>query len=571
MATAIVDRPQGHIINLASATQASGLDGGAGSVLMFDLNHGLNTGDFIYITSSYESYNGFWYVDIADIHYFSIRPYATGDKQAFIAQAVVTYYFCGQTHNWSCVHLPIVYRLSSDYYPTNSADTARTVSSLANNNGYCHLTLSGDIKSTGSASELDFVKVTGSNAGIYQIINYVSDTVFTIDLPYSAGVSFASSTVQYYYKDYYITVDIYAGIYDTHVWAGQKPYELITTIKAVPNADNIVTINVADYVKSKIDVFSNNPILDTLPNDINSFCSFYIVFNDYYSGSLNGYTIGNIEITGSTSDKSTFEGFAANAMLPFKNINSGLLSDYVMTYGTARTTQKFLTNMTEPVIFLNQYFDISFIINSTVGGFYVLEQYLNENRVVQTSVATVLTNQDQGIYRFEPTWDSAYSYIRLSVYDFENRQISETLDIKIDNECVDNYTDIVWKNNLGGHDYWRFGAGSQLTINKRSSEEEKNIFTNWPKSYGEFADTIKRTSSLEGNKSYLLRSQFVTNQQAEDIITGVESSILVQVQVDQKNRRTVKITGSNTLEETEKLKELIFKIEYTDNFAVQKP
>jgi len=145
------------------------------------------------------------------------------------------------------------------------------------------------------------------------------------------------------------------------------------------------------------------------------------------------------------------------------------------------------------------------------------------------------------------------------------------LDIKINNECVNYYTDLVWKNNLGGHDYWRFGAGSQLTISKKSTEEEKNIFTSWPKSFGSFADTINRVSSLEGNESYLIRSQFVTNQQATDIIKGIEKSILVQVQTTETDRRTVIVEGSNALEETDKLVELSFKIKYTDNFAVQKP
>jgi hypothetical protein len=47
------------------------------------------------------------------------------------------------THGWSAVHLPIVYKLTSNAFPINTAATVRTISSVADDNGYCKITVSG--------------------------------------------------------------------------------------------------------------------------------------------------------------------------------------------------------------------------------------------------------------------------------------------------------------------------------------------------------------------------------------------------------------------------------------------
>ena len=562
MALTVISRPQGHILDTTAATATVTSSGGA---LFTNAGHGLVDGDYIFIDSVFSAYNGYWYVEQITVNTFQLREYATAAVQAFVNSGTVTYYKSVLAHNWNCVHLPIVYKLSSSLWPTNSADTIRTVSSISNDGGYVNLNLSGDIKATGSAAELEFIQVFGQNAGIYQIINWVSDSDITIDMTYNAGVSFSASTVQYYYQDYHARIKIYAGLNASHYWAGQKPYVEVTEITRTPDENGIITLNIADYIKDKIAIGKNDTTLDTLPNDINSFCQFYIEVAEAYTYS-NGYTLGT-SVSSYTSDQGNFEGFAINAMLPFKTQSSGLMDQYVSGL-TAATAQKFLSVMTEPEIFSGQYFDISFILNSGASGFYILEQYISGG-VIMSTVQTAIVDNDAGVYRFQVTYNSAYEYVRVSLYNVANLLLSEVKQIKINADCTNFYTDLVWKNYLAGHDYWRFNAGSQLSNVTKNKETATNIFTNWPKSYGKFADTITKNAMIEGNKSHLIRSQFVTNQQAEDIINGVENALLVQVQSTETDKRTVIVDSSNKLEETDKLVELQFKVKFTDPTPTQ--
>jgi len=568
MALTVIDRPQGHKITYTEVKTVT-VTNNAGAAYFSCNGHGMDTGDFVFIDGTLGAYNGYWYVqDLGDDDHFYIRLYATGVNVSFINSGTTYFQVCESidAHNWSCVHLPIVYKLSSSLWPTNSADTARTISSIANDAGYVKLNLSGDIKATGSAAELEYVQVFGQNAGIYQIINWTSDTAITIDMLYSAGVSFSASTVQYYYNNYHAQIKVFAGLNSSHYWGAQKPYEEIVTIKAIPDSSGIITVNIADYLKPKIQIDKNDTTLDTLPNDINSFCQFYISVAEAYDYS-SGYTLGT-SVSAFTSDQGNFEGYAANAMLPFKTQSGGFLDDYV-NGSPAAPVQKFLSTMTTPEIFSGQYFDISFILNSGSSGFYILEQYLSGGIVVST-VQTALPDNDAGIYRFSVTYNSAYEAVRVSLYSVTNVLLSEVKEIAMNADCTAFYTDMVWKNYLGGHDYWRFNAGSQLSNQVKSKETSTNIFTNWPKSYGKFADTINKNALIEGSKSHLIRSQFVTNQQAADIINGVENALLVQIQTAETEKRTVMVEASNKLEETDKLVELQFKVKFTDPTPAQR-
>jgi len=567
MAVSVLDRPQGHIITYPDLKTAT-VTNNAGAAYFSCNGHGMATGDYVFIDGTLGAYNGYWYVqDLGDDDHFYIREYPTASNRAYVNSGT-TYFQISQSadvHNWSAVHLPIIYKLSSNLWPTNSADTVRTVSSISDDAGYVNLNLSGDIKSTGSAAELEFVKVTGQNEGIYQIINWISDSDITIDMPYNAGVSFSGSQVQYYYNDYHIRVNVYAGLPDSHTWAAQKPYTLIGNFKFVPDTDGIATINIADYLKSQIEIDKNDTTLDTLPNDINSFCSFYIEYAEAYTYS-NGYTLGT-SVSSYTSDKSTFEGYAINAKLPFKTQSVGYMSEYVSGL-TSATAQKFLTPFRTPEIF-GQYFDLSFILNSNSSGFYILEQYVN-NGVIVSTVQTTITDYDAGVYRFQVTYNSAYDKVRVSLYSVANTLLSEVKEIKISQDCSNFYTDLTWKNNLGGHDHWRFNAGKQKSLNTKKTETATNYFTNWPKSYGKFGETIRKTASVMGNKSFLIRSQYVTNHQAEDL-AGIQYALLVQEVTSETNKRTVLVDdGSFTIvEETDKLVEVMVKIKYTDDLPVQ--
>ena len=278
MAVTVLKRPQGHILSTTLEDALVTDDYGNQGALFDNPNHGLVDGDYVYVTSDIENYNGFWYVEQINSRFFWLREYATGSLLQWVVDGTVNYYKATSTHGWSCVHLPILYTLSNNRWPTNSIDTARTISNVIDNDGFCELTVSGDIKSSGSANELDYLKVsTGTLAGIYQIIQWVSDTNFVINVAYTAAndTALTGATIQYYYNNYNARVRVFAGLASGHAWQTQKPYEQIVDLKLIPDDDGLVEVNINEFLKSKLKPLSNNTQLATLPNDIDSFCQFY--------------------------------------------------------------------------------------------------------------------------------------------------------------------------------------------------------------------------------------------------------------------------------------------------------
>ena len=99
-------------------------------------------------------------------------------------------------------------------------------------------------------------------------------------------------------------------------------------------------LNVADIVKSQIEVFSNNLQKDTLPNNLDAWCRIYISVAESYDDS-DMYTIS--EYTSSYTDDTT-EVYAVNASLPFKTRSSGTMDAYVPGL-TSLTLANFLTRL----------------------------------------------------------------------------------------------------------------------------------------------------------------------------------------------------------------------------------
>ena len=443
MALSVVKRPQPLRLTTTTGTATT-----SGTTIT-DVGHGLITGDYVYITDNEAT--GFWYVNKLTDDTFQIKEYPTASAYSFVGTASLT-----RTEVWSApyfnaVHNPIVYKLSSTLWPTNSVDTARTVSSYSNDLGYAKLTLSGSL---GTISELEFVKVTftGGETAVYQVLTWYSNSIVTINLPYVGGLTFVS--VQKYYTDYHAKIRVYAGLASSHTYANQKPYELLCEIKAVPDSDGIITVNINEYLKEKIDILSNDLNLGSLPNDINSFCQFYITYAEAYSYSEGGYTL--LDYVGSyTDDSSNADLYAINASLPFKNIYSGWMSEYVFIASTY--TLKFLTPMREPTLFaiqsdtlgpVSQFFDVSYIQNNSsdpTGSIHMkLDRY--KNGVIVSSIFDPISLVGIGVYRYE---------LDRSVY-LEDR-IDLTLVAVSSIESLSGFT------NEGSGESWTLGATPSIT------------------------------------------------------------------------------------------------------------
>jgi hypothetical protein len=130
-----------------------------------------------------------------------------------------------------------------------------------------------------------------------------------------------------------------------------------------------------------------------------------------------------------------------------------------------------------------------------------------------------------------------------------------------------------WLNPLGGFEYWLFTGykDHNITVNE-TGETKKNIFPNWPKSYGAGADTITKQTFRKTVKQKTLRSQVLTSTQAEQLGEQLKSSILVQIITSRRDRRTVTIDDSSMTvrKESNKVHTLSFNITYTDEYPTQK-
>jgi len=566
MALSVIKRPQGHVLDTTENTAAVTSSSGA---LFTKTTHGLSTGDYIYIYSAISDYNGYWYVSVADPDTFRVREYATASDQAFTVAASVTYFESVLTHGWSCVHLPIIYKLKSTIWPTNAADTARTITTFSNYNGYTYLNLSGDVKTTGTASALEQVILSGTSVdGVYQIVNWFSDTNIVIDLPYSGANVLSSGTAQYYYWNYHAKIKIYAGISSGHALTTFKPHELIATIKAVPDSNGVITINISDYIKEKISIVKNDLLLSTVPNNIDAWSNFYITYAESYDDS-NMYTVEEY-VTSYTDDSGTFEGYALNSILPFKTKSSGYLSEYVSGV-TAATTQKFLTAFDEPVLTPGKFWDISFIKNTSSSGDYIKREVYVDDVLKEVYIDTI-TDYDQGVYRHSIT-QSGWSEDRidLTYFDSSNNQLSETITVTVSEDCSQQDFYLTWLNIYGGFEYWNFTARKTYSVDVTGSvTSQKNIYTNWPKSYGEFSDTIKQQTSKQSNEVVQVASQYLTTAQ-EDAIKQILSSPLVQVVTSKYDKRTVLVNpGSYKIrKDQDDTRSISFEISYTDNIPSQ--
>ncbi len=357
MAVSIINRPNGYTIGTVVNTIGSVTDNGSGDAVFNITGHGYSNGNTVYIKSTVSQYNGMFTVSVGNANQFRIISIYNGvDFIGFINDASGTVTQMINSHDWNCVHLPIMYKISNTAWPTNSINTVRTISSVTNTNGYCDITASGD---TNVSAALEFVKITNAGAlsGVYQVKTFASNTSFTIDLAYSSAndTALTGASIQYYYNNYYLSIKIYGGLPAGHTHEAQKPSGYITEIKSLPDSDNVSTIYINEIIKTKINALSNNTLLGTLPNNIDFWTSFYIQVAETYdvvsSGRLTTFTSSYTDDIGNLF-------YAANAKLPFKNIHSGSLSDYIMNEDSPG---KFLTLFEEPVIFNGYYYDISFI------------------------------------------------------------------------------------------------------------------------------------------------------------------------------------------------------------------
>lgn len=580
MSLTILKRPQGFKLG-ATAFTATVTDDGSGNALFTLTQHGFITGSFTYITGNFEQYNGYWYVTKLTNNTFNISEYATASIVRVVNTGTVTFYKSILTHGWNSVHLPIIYKLSSTLWPTNTADTARSVSSFSSDGGFVRLNVSGDIKASGQAQELEWVYILDSNnlvTGIYKIINYVSDTAFTIDLAYASTYDFSFSTVQYYYMNYTAKIRVYGGISTTFTtWGTQKPLALICEIDQTPNTSGIITLVINEYLKQKIGVLTNNLTLDTLPNNIDAFCNFYIEYAESYDKSTSGYTLGTYTSAYTSDANPAAIQTALNADLPFKNLYAGWPSAYM--FGSSGNKGAFLTNFARPSVFPGNYFDLSFILSEATipeSSVLVQERYRGNAWIGTTTTDITNVHPNYGVFRMPIAQigneDRQIVYVSNDLAIYGGLAYISPITIDMDTDCTSQSLNLTWLNNLGGFDYWVFTAQKKdNTEIEETGQSTKDIFRDFPDSFGDKADTIDYETFRNSRQGFTVVCQYVTLEKLQGI-RKIKESPLVQIVVSQTDRRTVLVDADSftAYEENDKTFTISFSIRYTNRNPSQK-
>lgn len=433
----------------AGAADTVGSSGG--HVLFQPTGHGLVDNDVIYVKSSVEQYNGFWYVDQIDANTFKIREYPTAAHVPFIKSVLLEYFVVGADLKWHCIHLPIIYKLSNTRWPTNSVDTARSISSVTDQDGYCEIVASGNMTAAvATIQPLEFVKITGSTDeelnGVWQVLSVTDDTTFVINIPFSAAndTALTGATVHFEYNNYHVKVQVWGGLNNGHVYYAQEPYELLATLDLIPDENGICMFSIHEILKKQIAI-KNNLLLGTLPNNLDAFTMFFIKYAEVYDNS-DGAELTQV-VPSYTSDISTFQGRAINAMLPFKNVYAGAMSEYV--------TGKFLTLFTRPTIFSGKYFDLSYIFEGTAP---IVRQEYYLNGMFQSAAEITEDDAGVGVYRTQLT-DPPCAYDRVDVKVISDASGSEVLTNPSFAAAL-----TPWSNEAGAGENWAWDASNSAEV-----------------------------------------------------------------------------------------------------------
>jgi hypothetical protein len=448
MAITVIQRPQGHKLDSTLHTATASND--SGDVLFTTTsNHGLSDGDYAYIESNIESYNGFKYVDSTGYTTFKIKDGVNSAYTEFKQAVEIDFMVSIMDHGFQCVHLPIVYELASDLFPFNElaeSYTPNTIMSFSNYAGNVRLNTQNYISDPIALLKIELLG-TGPLAGVYQITNVFTGSDFVIDLAYDADYDFDDYTIVKYYDNYAITVNIYAGLNTDHPWYSEKPIGLVATKKFIPDENNRVKFSIDEILRGFI-ITRNNLALDTLPNNTDFLCEFYIGYFQSWDVVEDGELINQ-------SDDETIDSFvgqAINAKNEFKDLYSGYLSDYV---SNESSLARWLTDFEEPIAIVDYFFDISFL-NSLNG----VDIQVTINKMVSSYIASseilIFDNPGVGILRVPITAESGYDYYCITAATPGSAEIVNSMDIEDLSEYINS--------SILGRVDWTLGASPTVTL-----------------------------------------------------------------------------------------------------------
>ena len=469
----------------------------------------------------------------------------------------------GFVSKWNAAHNPIVYKFSEDKWPANTADSSDNITAHADDYGNVQFTIAGH-----SYSPREWVTIASSDIdsynGVWQILSTETNTI-TLDLPYEAG-TLGSPTALKYYRAYHMLVEVYAGIPAGHALAASDPIAFVATIKAVPNADNEVLVDVAELVREHI--FMLNDIDD---NDINLWTEFYVKYAESYDDVTGTYPDDEIvQFISTYTDDVANTFLAVQAKMPFQNTYGANMLEWIVA---SNHQGKFLTKFERPVLWKNIFFDIAVAIDSSVASPALDYEEFTEAGVSLGTGSFNLASEDEGIYRIQLddiAFNASTAYIEAYV---DGGSDTEVITIDVREECnTREGIHLTWLNNLGGFDHWFFEAYHSRGIEFEEAERyKKNVFENWDTNFIN-GETVESFNRIEAYQNIRVRSQLLTKEQVQGI-SYVKTSPLVQIFNDTMgNDKTTVVVDKRDFtvyEEEDQLYTIDFSLRFTAMLPIQ--
>lgn len=136
---------------------------------------------------------------------------------------------------------------------------------------------------------------------------------------------------------------------------------------------------------------------------------------------------------------------------------------------------------------------------------------------------------------------------------------------------IDPYV-MTFLNYLGGFEYFFFTAKKEYqVIIDAAGETKQNLLPNWPQSYGQNADTIRKQTYRTSANNVIVRSQLLSVTQVQ-ALKYIRTSPLVQIMYSRIDRRTVLVDTDTfkVYDEKDKTFSIEFKIRFTDDIPSQR-
>lgn len=325
----------------------------------------------------------------------------------------------------------------------------RVITSVSDDGGFMQLNLSTPPPATSGTVKVYYQNNAGTISGEATVVTIVGSAV-TIDVAYSSSFSgFVNFTNVIKNWRTEVIIDKWNGSSYVPITDG------VTAIfKNLPNA--LVPADLTEFLRPELsNTYSYTGTGLNFTDPYNA-----IQYRVRYRENFFGATPGSYLIVQDSTGVTDVDFFAVNAALQVGDALAPNMAKYLMVDDA--NSGKFLSGFVEPTYFIGYPFDLSFAYPLGAGALTWTQRWYDANKSqIDSASQGALTNQAGYISRLranaatQTSLDYDYTSIELRESSGLFALVSEVKFIKAKTAC-ENPIALVWKNKLGGWDYWVF-------------------------------------------------------------------------------------------------------------------